>query len=89
MRSRLALLIIVEAGPDKRAGTMRLHNPDTGRDTDIPPLTLLLTLAHEPDATYCRGQLTVLPENTAYPIQSNERLFAALSAVVERDQIAE
>ena len=88
MLRRLALLIVVESSTDKLVGTMRLHNPDTGRDTVVPQITLLLTLTQEPDKTYCRGQLKLLASDTVFPIQSNGRFFEALATAVERDQSA-
>jgi hypothetical protein len=86
MQHRVSLLMRVAAQPGAEGGTLGLTHPETQRDLTIPQLSVLLTLTHDPGTTFCRGQVTLMPDNTIYPIQSNVAFFQALAAFLAQPE---
>lgn len=84
MPTRVALLVQMAPQPGTARGILQVTHPDTQQTVAVPQLALLLTLTYEPEASFCRGQVTLLHDNTVYPIQSNAHLFAALDQLMNK-----
>ena len=82
MLQRIALMVRIGAGDDARRGSLRVGNADTLRDVPMRELSFVLTLECEPDATFARGHVRLLPAGAQYPIHSSAGLYDALSSYI-------
>ena len=82
MLQRIALMVRIGAGDDARRGSLRVGNADTLRDVPMRELSFVLTLECEPDATFARGHVRLLPAGAQYSIHSSAGLYDALNSYI-------
>ena len=82
MLQRIALMVRIGTTEEARRGTLRISNADTQRDVAARELALVLTLEREPDATFARGHIRLLPAGARYPIHGSAALFEALNSYI-------
>ena len=82
MLQRIALMVRIGAGADVRSGILRVGNADTLRDVPLRELSFVLTLEREPDATFARGHIRLLPAGARYPIHTSAGLYDTLNGYI-------
>ena len=82
MLKRIALMVSVGAGEHPRRGVLRVANAETREEVPPPAVSFVLTLERDPDASFARGHIRVLPTGAQYSIQGSAALFDALSGYI-------
>ncbi len=70
----------IEPRFDARSAALSVTDLESERDLALRSKCLMvLTLEHDPEATFVRGHVHAIGRGAKYPIQSNVALFEALS----------
>jgi len=82
---RIALTLEIVPQGDPTSAALRVSNAESEQPLLMNRrYSLLLTLEHEPEATFVRGHVRLLGDNASYPVQSNVALFEALADYIAR-----
>lgn len=88
MLRRIALMVKIGGTEETPRGTLRVSNADTQRDVTARDVSFVLTLEREPDATFARGHIRLLPAGARYPIQGSAGLYDALNSYIAESDTA-
>jgi hypothetical protein len=80
MSGRLALMVTIWPADAESSGVVRVADGDSQQPLRLERGSFVLTLEHEPDASYARGHLRCTSDGSDYAIQTTTRLFDALQA---------
>jgi hypothetical protein len=79
---RIALVVSIRAADDRHRGVLRVLNAETRRDVPVRDGAFVLTFERDPDASFARGHIRLLPGGLRYPIHSSAALFDELSRYI-------
>jgi hypothetical protein len=79
---RIALVVSIRIADNRQRGVLQVVNAETRRDVSVDDVAFVLTFERDPDASFARGHIRLLPGGPRYPIHSSAALFDELSRYI-------